>query len=168
MQRGLVGSEMCIRDSSSEVQQRDKPIDYIRFKKPMTNLEEEQKKEQQRLQFQAELKKQIEEKERLKEIQKQKEREEAEREERRVQREQEELKRKFSLETGKKNYSTSNVWIKASKTSHRTGPKNVLPFGRKFYCSRSIKAHVLCVDTCLLYTSPSPRDLSTSRMPSSA
>eukprot|EP00831_Metopus_contortus_P046038 TRINITY_DN3693_c0_g1_i1.p1 TRINITY_DN3693_c0_g1~~TRINITY_DN3693_c0_g1_i1.p1 ORF type:complete len:216 (+),score=36.06 TRINITY_DN3693_c0_g1_i1:126-773(+) len=29
-------------------------------------------------------------------------------------------------------------------------------------------AHVLCVDTCLLYTSPSPRDLSTSRMPSSA
>eukprot|EP00826_Nyctotherus_ovalis_P011010 TRINITY_DN12874_c0_g1_i5.p1 TRINITY_DN12874_c0_g1~~TRINITY_DN12874_c0_g1_i5.p1 ORF type:complete len:254 (-),score=52.86 TRINITY_DN12874_c0_g1_i5:22-690(-) len=28
--------------------------------------------------------------------------------------------------------------------------------------------HVLCVDTCLLYTSPSPRDLSTSRMPSSA
>eukprot|EP00831_Metopus_contortus_P000168 TRINITY_DN10061_c0_g1_i1.p1 TRINITY_DN10061_c0_g1~~TRINITY_DN10061_c0_g1_i1.p1 ORF type:complete len:118 (-),score=39.45 TRINITY_DN10061_c0_g1_i1:45-398(-) len=31
-----------------------------------------------------------------------------------------------------------------------------------------LKAHVLCVDTCLLYTSPSPRDLSTSRMPSSA
>eukprot|EP00831_Metopus_contortus_P077123 TRINITY_DN71702_c0_g1_i1.p2 TRINITY_DN71702_c0_g1~~TRINITY_DN71702_c0_g1_i1.p2 ORF type:complete len:114 (-),score=8.21 TRINITY_DN71702_c0_g1_i1:78-419(-) len=30
------------------------------------------------------------------------------------------------------------------------------------------KPHVLCVDTCLLYTSPSPRDLSTSRMPSSA
>eukprot|EP00831_Metopus_contortus_P032186 TRINITY_DN26066_c0_g1_i3.p2 TRINITY_DN26066_c0_g1~~TRINITY_DN26066_c0_g1_i3.p2 ORF type:complete len:162 (-),score=36.02 TRINITY_DN26066_c0_g1_i3:144-629(-) len=30
------------------------------------------------------------------------------------------------------------------------------------------EAHVLCVDTCLLYTSPSPRDLSTSRMPSSA
>ena len=25
-----------------------------------------------------------------------------------------------------------------------------------------------CSDTCLLYTSPSPRDLSTSRMPSSA
>eukprot|EP00831_Metopus_contortus_P062044 TRINITY_DN539_c0_g1_i1.p1 TRINITY_DN539_c0_g1~~TRINITY_DN539_c0_g1_i1.p1 ORF type:complete len:307 (+),score=32.40 TRINITY_DN539_c0_g1_i1:174-1094(+) len=32
----------------------------------------------------------------------------------------------------------------------------------------SIISHVLCVDTCLLYTSPSPRDLSTSRMPSSA
>eukprot|EP00831_Metopus_contortus_P022840 TRINITY_DN20545_c0_g2_i1.p1 TRINITY_DN20545_c0_g2~~TRINITY_DN20545_c0_g2_i1.p1 ORF type:complete len:117 (+),score=21.59 TRINITY_DN20545_c0_g2_i1:64-414(+) len=31
-----------------------------------------------------------------------------------------------------------------------------------------LSPHVLCVDTCLLYTSPSPRDLSTSRMPSSA
>ena len=29
-------------------------------------------------------------------------------------------------------------------------------------------AHLLKYDTCLLYTSPSPRDLSTSRMPSSA
>ena len=27
---------------------------------------------------------------------------------------------------------------------------------------------IVGVDTCLLYTSPSPRDLSTSRMPSSA
>ena len=27
---------------------------------------------------------------------------------------------------------------------------------------------VACVENCLLYTSPSPRDLSTSRMPSSA
>ena len=29
-------------------------------------------------------------------------------------------------------------------------------------------AHHLILDSCLLYTSPSPRDLSTSRMPSSA
>ena len=29
-------------------------------------------------------------------------------------------------------------------------------------------ANVVVVNTCLLYTSPSPRDLSTSRMPSSA
>eukprot|EP00831_Metopus_contortus_P078850 TRINITY_DN7721_c0_g1_i12.p3 TRINITY_DN7721_c0_g1~~TRINITY_DN7721_c0_g1_i12.p3 ORF type:complete len:441 (-),score=109.36 TRINITY_DN7721_c0_g1_i12:94-1416(-) len=35
-------------------------------------------------------------------------------------------------------------------------------------CDRHAASHVLCVDTCLLYTSPSPRDLSTSRMPSSA
>eukprot|EP01016_Furgasonia_blochmanni_P023013 TRINITY_DN2495_c0_g1_i12.p1 TRINITY_DN2495_c0_g1~~TRINITY_DN2495_c0_g1_i12.p1 ORF type:complete len:129 (-),score=3.32 TRINITY_DN2495_c0_g1_i12:48-434(-) len=34
-----------------------------------------------------------------------------------------------------------------------------------FYCRES---HVLCVDTCLLYTSPSPRDGLLSRMPSSA
>ena len=34
----------------------------------------------------------------------------------------------------------------------------------------AVKTHARCVvfDTCLLYTSPSPRDLSTSRMPSSA
>eukprot|EP01017_Pseudomicrothorax_dubius_P049827 TRINITY_DN9324_c0_g1_i1.p1 TRINITY_DN9324_c0_g1~~TRINITY_DN9324_c0_g1_i1.p1 ORF type:complete len:194 (-),score=8.29 TRINITY_DN9324_c0_g1_i1:10-591(-) len=31
-----------------------------------------------------------------------------------------------------------------------------------------ILPHVLCVDTCLLYTSPSPRDRQKSRMPSSA
>eukprot|EP00829_Urostomides_striatus_P009995 TRINITY_DN2261_c0_g1_i7.p2 TRINITY_DN2261_c0_g1~~TRINITY_DN2261_c0_g1_i7.p2 ORF type:complete len:136 (-),score=4.37 TRINITY_DN2261_c0_g1_i7:12-419(-) len=34
------------------------------------------------------------------------------------------------------------------------------------YALRILPPHVLCV--CLLYTSPSPRDLSTSRMPSSA
>eukprot|EP00826_Nyctotherus_ovalis_P015975 TRINITY_DN14590_c0_g1_i2.p1 TRINITY_DN14590_c0_g1~~TRINITY_DN14590_c0_g1_i2.p1 ORF type:complete len:160 (+),score=18.93 TRINITY_DN14590_c0_g1_i2:241-720(+) len=39
---------------------------------------------------------------------------------------------------------------------------------RTFFASTDKNAHVLCVDTCLLYTSPSPRDLSTSRMPSSA
>eukprot|EP01017_Pseudomicrothorax_dubius_P016916 TRINITY_DN19138_c0_g1_i1.p1 TRINITY_DN19138_c0_g1~~TRINITY_DN19138_c0_g1_i1.p1 ORF type:complete len:113 (+),score=3.61 TRINITY_DN19138_c0_g1_i1:30-341(+) len=32
----------------------------------------------------------------------------------------------------------------------------------------SLFPHVLCVDTCLLYTSPSPRDRQKSRMPSSA
>ena len=30
------------------------------------------------------------------------------------------------------------------------------------------KHEYIVIDTCLLYTSPSPRDLSTSRMPSSA
>ena len=34
--------------------------------------------------------------------------------------------------------------------------------------AKSNSIHVICVYTCLLYTSPSPRDLSTSRMPSSA
>eukprot|EP00656_Telonema_subtile_P015857 TRINITY_DN18342_c0_g1_i2.p1 TRINITY_DN18342_c0_g1~~TRINITY_DN18342_c0_g1_i2.p1 ORF type:complete len:113 (+),score=19.90 TRINITY_DN18342_c0_g1_i2:101-439(+) len=32
----------------------------------------------------------------------------------------------------------------------------------------TMEAPVLCVDTCLLYTSPSPRDRTRSRMPSSA
>ena len=32
----------------------------------------------------------------------------------------------------------------------------------------SCKPDVVSINTCLLYTSPSPRDLSTSRMPSSA
>eukprot|EP00831_Metopus_contortus_P085331 TRINITY_DN9901_c0_g1_i3.p2 TRINITY_DN9901_c0_g1~~TRINITY_DN9901_c0_g1_i3.p2 ORF type:complete len:188 (-),score=39.45 TRINITY_DN9901_c0_g1_i3:96-659(-) len=33
---------------------------------------------------------------------------------------------------------------------------------------QSAKVHSITLNTCLLYTSPSPRDLSTSRMPSSA
>ena len=32
----------------------------------------------------------------------------------------------------------------------------------------AVRRYETAVDTCLLYTSPSPRDLSTSRMPSSA
>ena len=37
------------------------------------------------------------------------------------------------------------------------------------HCKHKIfAAHIHHIDTCLLYTSPSPRDLSTSRMPSSA
>ena len=42
-----------------------------------------------------------------------------------------------------------------------------------FYAERMQKGEFLCwdvdsIESCLLYTSPSPRDLSTSRMPSSA
>ena len=36
------------------------------------------------------------------------------------------------------------------------------------YLGKSVNQAVENVNTCLLYTSPSPRDLSTSRMPSSA
>ena len=35
------------------------------------------------------------------------------------------------------------------------------------FCGDNIKVYIL-LNGCLLYTSPSPRDLSTSRMPSSA
>eukprot|EP00657_Telonema_sp_P-1_P000849 TRINITY_DN116_c0_g1_i5.p1 TRINITY_DN116_c0_g1~~TRINITY_DN116_c0_g1_i5.p1 ORF type:complete len:109 (+),score=12.05 TRINITY_DN116_c0_g1_i5:361-687(+) len=41
------------------------------------------------------------------------------------------------------------VWLVSSRAARPVGP-------------------VLCVDTCLLYTSPSPRDRTRSRMPSSA
>ena len=47
----------------------------------------------------------------------------------------------------------------------------LLASGKKLF-GRSFKYHrprgVLTAGSCLLYTSPSPRDLSTSRMPSSA
>ena len=33
---------------------------------------------------------------------------------------------------------------------------------------KELRKHIVRIDICLLYTSPSPRDLSTSRMPSSA
>ena len=41
----------------------------------------------------------------------------------------------------------------------------------KLFCLQSVKEEMMkaeMVYSCLLYTSPSPRDLSTSRMPSSA
>ena len=36
------------------------------------------------------------------------------------------------------------------------------------YIAAAVRAKVILIERCLLYTSPSPRDLSTSRMPSSA
>ena len=44
-------------------------------------------------------------------------------------------------------------------------------FGQGGYSKEILKFNntkVIAIDSCLLYTSPSPRDLSTSRMPSSA
>ena len=53
----------------------------------------------------------------------------------------------------------SDDWLIAKKG------KNFLPFTER----KLILEHMEMVDeVCLLYTSPSPRDLSTSRMPSSA
>ena len=39
---------------------------------------------------------------------------------------------------------------------------------RRLYTTKQAVGVVACITPCLLYTSPSPRDLSTSRMPSSA
>ena len=46
--------------------------------------------------------------------------------------------------------------------------EGVLESERLLKLSRKIEPNNVYLDTCLLYTSPSPRDLSTSRMPSSA
>ena len=45
--------------------------------------------------------------------------------------------------------------------------KNIISFNKEF---KEFKDNLFCYqcNICLLYTSPSPRDLSTSRMPSSA
>ena len=44
----------------------------------------------------------------------------------------------------------------------------VTHLARKAFAPARIPMPLVHIDTCLLYTSPSPRDLSTSRMPSSA
>ena len=59
---------------------------------------------------------------------------------------------------------------KHNQTFNRTDAKQY-PLGGFIYCARCGKAltgHTTHIRGCLLYTSPSPRDLSTSRMPSSA
>eukprot|EP00831_Metopus_contortus_P041555 TRINITY_DN3261_c0_g1_i4.p3 TRINITY_DN3261_c0_g1~~TRINITY_DN3261_c0_g1_i4.p3 ORF type:complete len:133 (+),score=2.73 TRINITY_DN3261_c0_g1_i4:161-559(+) len=69
-------------------------------------------------------------------------------------------------------FSTISLMSKTSSLTTIASSLNVLSFVNLSSISISIGqikvSHVLCVDTCLLYTSPSPRDLSTSRMPSSA
>ena len=46
--------------------------------------------------------------------------------------------------------------------------QDVFPVHRIYCVGRNYAAHAVEMGHCLLYTSPSPRDLSTSRMPSSA
>ena len=54
------------------------------------------------------------------------------------------------------------------ETTH-IGPFCIIGDGVKIGENNNLISHVSIVgNTCLLYTSPSPRDLSTSRMPSSA
>ena len=61
--------------------------------------------------------------------------------------------------------NTTPVGMKTAKNE-----MNLLPYGDYFWRSLNSKTIVydLIYNPCLLYTSPSPRDLSTSRMPSSA
>ena len=58
--------------------------------------------------------------------------------------------------------------LKILKILWREGPLRVREVRRHLAYEGRELAHTTVVTTCLLYTSPSPRDLSTSRMPSSA
>ena len=67
-------------------------------------------------------------------------------------------------------------WVRSWSQSHRSNPEQPRKLGIystiiNFCPSINFGTHMLFCDMnmdCLLYTSPSPRDLSTSRMPSSA
>ena len=60
---------------------------------------------------------------------------------------------------------STKALIAATDTARNASPKRVGPFAVPKAMSSTNSATLA---TCLLYTSPSPRDLSTSRMPSSA
>ena len=61
-------------------------------------------------------------------------------------------------------HTTGDIVTEASYRDARS----TCPDGSPVACLDPVSARWEPVDVCLLYTSPSPRDLSTSRMPSSA
>ena len=63
-----------------------------------------------------------------------------------------------------------NSFALASTVEYFKIPKDILVIclGKSTYARCGIIVNVTPLEPCLLYTSPSPRDLSTSRMPSSA
>ena len=72
--------------------------------------------------------------------------------------------------TGKSPLKGHNVSHAKNKTKRRFLPNLKKVTFRSDILKKDIKLNVAnaALRTCLLYTSPSPRDLSTSRMPSSA
>ena len=72
----------------------------------------------------------------------------------------------YGLEVGKKQGVCPNSTICRQPKNHKKKCSSYdweRGLGTCHNCNKSFQLH-----TCLLYTSPSPRDLSTSRMPSSA
>eukprot|EP01016_Furgasonia_blochmanni_P009729 TRINITY_DN14052_c0_g2_i1.p1 TRINITY_DN14052_c0_g2~~TRINITY_DN14052_c0_g2_i1.p1 ORF type:complete len:101 (-),score=6.04 TRINITY_DN14052_c0_g2_i1:11-313(-) len=65
-----------------------------------------------------------------------------------------------------KNISTAKVYGQGLKKLQYKALQENEVLSQHF--PQNYQTHVLCVDTCLLYTSPSPRDGLLSRMPSSA
>ena len=64
----------------------------------------------------------------------------------------------------RKNVTAYRVWI-SEIMLQQTQVKTVIPFFKKFIGKYP---NLKSLSTCLLYTSPSPRDYAASRMPSSA
>ena len=60
------------------------------------------------------------------------------------------------------------TWEAATVLTHVTSQTSSLERPEGSCCLESAMDDVIYLSICLLYTSPSPRDLSTSRMPSSA
>eukprot|EP00829_Urostomides_striatus_P016873 TRINITY_DN5677_c0_g1_i1.p3 TRINITY_DN5677_c0_g1~~TRINITY_DN5677_c0_g1_i1.p3 ORF type:complete len:128 (+),score=52.91 TRINITY_DN5677_c0_g1_i1:64-447(+) len=60
------------------------------------------------------------------------------------------------------------IWRARNPTCPNRCASNILQKPHKLVFSMLNALEISCKYTCLLYTSPSPRDLSTSRMPSSA
>ena len=66
-------------------------------------------------------------------------------------------------------FYTSLTGLKAATTELALTSNNIANVGTSgFKKSRASFGDIFATSPCLLYTSPSPRDLSTSRMPSSA
>ena len=61
-------------------------------------------------------------------------------------------------------------WLRHVKELEEASPTSFLQLYRMSHLSFCRLLNMICpaISACLLYTSPSPRDLSTSRMPSSA
>ena len=90
-----------------------------------------------------------------------------------------ERRREFEAPTNRLKIVFKNFFITSDDTgdfftasSYPSGSESLIPVDRNYGQSVNdlidIRPRVAEYNTCLLYTSPSPRDLSTSRMPSSA
>ena len=64
--------------------------------------------------------------------------------------------------------TSTNVAVAAARLGHHAACATKVGDDKFGAYARHALSEAFGVDTCLLYTSPSPRDLSTSRMPSSA
>ena len=74
------------------------------------------------------------------------------------------FKNKIIIVTG----STQGSGAETAKLLANRGAKGITICGRNNKNGNKVKSEIESMGTCLLYTSPSPRDVEESRMPSSA